>query len=199
MKKLLVLIALCALVGTLAYPDVEVQHPPGILLADIPFQQNLHERRLWKKDEYVFSALATFELEARVLSAAHYWFDASAALSPVDLALGWGIMSDSAVLDELRITQSGRFYYWRMEGNPAASIQEISQNSANMHLIPANDDIENALKDVQKGDLIWLQGYLVDVRSASGFRWRSSLTRNDTGAGACEVIWVEAIEWIELE
>jgi hypothetical protein len=29
------------------------------------------------------------------------------------------------------------------------------------------------------------------VRSGrDGWRWRSSLTRNDTGAGACEVIFV---------
>ena len=34
---------------------------------------------------------------------------------------------------------------------------------------------------------------LIEVRGADGWRWRSSLTREDTGAGACELVWVERI------
>jgi hypothetical protein len=30
-------------------------------------------------------------------------------------------------------------------------------------------------------------------RAPDGWRWRSSLTREDTGAGACELVWVERI------
>jgi hypothetical protein len=39
-----------------------------------------------------------------------------------------------------------------------------------------------------------LSGYLVEVLGDDGWRWVSSLTREDTGTGACEVIWVEQIE-----
>jgi hypothetical protein len=28
---------------------------------------------------------------------------------------------------------------------------------------------------------------------SSGWRWVSSLSREDTGAGACELIWVESL------
>ena len=31
------------------------------------------------------------------------------------------------------------------------------------------------------------------MRAPDGWRWRSSLTREDTGAGACELVWVERI------
>jgi hypothetical protein len=41
-----------------------------------------------------------------------------------------------------------------------------------------------------------VRGYLVEARGADGWRWRSSLTREDTGAGACELIWVESVSTI---
>jgi len=39
-----------------------------------------------------------------------------------------------------------------------------------------------------------LSGYLVDVRGDDGWSISTSMTREDTGAGACEVIWVEEFE-----
>ena len=49
------------------------------------------------------------------------------------------------------------------------------------------------------GDLVTLQGKLVDVeiRDAGGAvaaRMRTSLTRDDVGSGACEIVWVESVE-----
>jgi hypothetical protein len=41
-------------------------------------------------------------------------------------------------------------------------------------------------------DLVELEGYLVYVKG-DNFTWNSSLTRNDTGDGACEVLYVEKI------
>jgi hypothetical protein len=46
---------------------------------------------------------------------------------------------------------------------------------------------------VREGDVIVLQGYLVDVDHDSGWRWRTSMNRTDTGAGACEIVFVEFI------
>jgi len=38
-----------------------------------------------------------------------------------------------------------------------------------------------------------IRGYLVDVTGPRGFAWRTSLTRDDTGAGACEIVYVETL------
>ena len=38
-----------------------------------------------------------------------------------------------------------------------------------------------------------LEGDLVDIDGPSGFAWRTSLTRTDTGAGACETLYVRAV------
>jgi hypothetical protein len=32
------------------------------------------------------------------------------------------------------------------------------------------------------------------VRGPGGFTWNTSLRRDDTGGGACEILWAEAIE-----
>ena len=46
---------------------------------------------------------------------------------------------------------------------------------------------------LREGDVIVLQGYLVDVDHESGWMWRTSMSRTDTGAGACEIVYVESI------
>ena len=70
----------------------------------------------------------------------------------------------------------------------------IESHSANMHMIPADDDIERRLKSTRAGNLVHIKGYLVEATTKDGFRWKSSLSRSDTGAGACELIWVESLE-----
>jgi len=131
-------------------------------------------------------------VEARVLGAKHYSIDREADLAPVDLALGWGPMSQQGVLDALSISQSGRFYYWRTENFPIPR-RDIETNSANMHFIPANQDIEKQLKEIDAGDQVKFKGYLVKIDADDGWRWMSSITREDTGGGACELVLVDDI------
>jgi hypothetical protein len=38
-----------------------------------------------------------------------------------------------------------------------------------------------------------LEGDLVDVYGPDGFVWKTSLTRTDTGPGACETLYIRAI------
>ena len=136
--------------------------------------------------------LAKFSMTARVLSRDDYRFDAGADLSPTDLAFGWGRMSDSAVLRGIDISQSARFYYWRTKAFPIPR-REIETHSANMHMIPADATVAYQLKRVRAGDVVSLDGMLVEADKANGWRWRSSLTRNDTGDGACELVYVRSL------
>jgi len=46
---------------------------------------------------------------------------------------------------------------------------------------------------VRVGQVVALRGYLVRVQSPDGWRWNSSMTRSDSGNGACEVVWVRHI------
>ena len=104
-------------------------------------------------------------------------------------------MSDTTVLQRISISQRGRFYYWSTADFPIPR-REIETSSANMHMIPADDRVEAALKSVRPGQIVTVRGYLVEARAPDGWRWRSSMTREDTGAGACELIWVESVSMI---
>ncbi len=138
--------------------------------------------------------LAGFRINARVLAREDYTRGREAAFSPTDLALGWGRMGEDAVLDRLRIRQSGRWYHYRWSGDPPIPAREIARSSANMHMIPADEGVARALRDVREGDRVSLHGWLVGIEAADGWRWRSSLSREDTGNGACELVYVCAIE-----
>lgn len=167
--------------------------PPGSIAPNDPVQTS-GSGKIYDQNNYKLTALADFTVEARVLSKQTYSSDREAELAPVDLALGWGSMSDTAVLDQLSIGQSNRFYFYRWEKEPPRPPAEIATHSANMHLIPTTPALEKIMKDVRVGQVVKIRGQLVEAKATDGWHWRSSLTRDDTGAGACELIRVEAIE-----
>lgn len=137
--------------------------------------------------------LAGFSVDARVLSREDYHAGRESDLSPTDLALGWGAMRDDAVLSRLDISQSGRWYHYAWRGEPPLPPGDIARSSANMHLIPATEAVAAALHRVRRDDRVRIDGWLVEADAPDGWHWRSSLTRDDTGDGACEVIYVCAI------
>ena len=147
-------------------------------------------------DGYRITPLQPFSIEARVLGREDYHFDAGAAVSPTDLALGWGPMADPQVLSSISIRQSNRWYHWQVESFPIPR-REIEIHSANMHMIPANAAVAATLADVREGQRIRLSGQLVRVDGEDGFTWSSSLSREDTGNGACELIWIEQLSRLD--
>lgn len=169
-----------------------IDRPSGVLAANEP-RQRLVQRPAFQFGNYELTPLADFDVEARVLSVERYRTDVSSRLSPIDFALGWGPMSDSAVLEHFRIKQGGRFFSIYPD-EQAIDMQVALLSAANMHLIPASGTLENELKRVRPGNVVRLRGQLVSALGPNNFSWRSSLTRTDTGNGACELFYVEAIE-----
>lgn len=169
-----------------------VSYPPGVIAAAEPIQNNPDTTTVFSKNSYQIVPLANFAVEARVLAAEHYRFAKFSDLIPVDLALGWGRMSDESILKDIKISQSDRFYFWHVD-HFIIPREEIETHSANMHMIPSSDAIEKTLNNVRVGQVVKITGYLVEATSMEGVHWRSSLTRNDTGAGACETIFVKSV------
>ncbi|MCS7058144.1 MAG: hypothetical protein NZL94_04615 [Meiothermus sp.] len=173
-----------------------IPRPPGVLAPHAPFQAPLTpgSRVRSEKPGYCFGPVAHFALEARVLSKCLYRYDAAAPIAPVDLALGWGPMSDSAVLARLQLWQADRFYFYAWQGEPPIPREQIVLNSANMRLVPADNALRARLERLRPGNLVHIQGFLVDVMGPRGFFWKTSTVRHDTGTGACEVVWVAGLE-----
>ncbi|HEU4664762.1 MAG TPA: hypothetical protein VFS55_12110 [Dokdonella sp.] len=171
-----------------------IAHPAGVLVEASPMQSDPSDRTVVQHGDYALQPLADFDIEARVLSREDYTFDAGASLAPTDLALGWGRMSDSAVLDALEIEQSVRFFTYRWRAAPPIPPAEIVRSATNLHAIPADPAIARSLARVRVGDVVELRGRLVEASRADGWRWRSSLSREDSGGGACELMLVESIQ-----
>ena len=137
--------------------------------------------------------LAGFSVEARVLGREDYYMGREADFAPTDLALGWGRMTEDAVLAALDISQGGRWYRYRWKDQPPIPLDEIIRSSANMHMVPADDAVAEAIRGVDAGDRVRIDGWLVQLNTPDGWRLRSSTTREDSGGGACEVVYVCSI------
>ena len=187
----LVLVGLLAMAGFTWWQGRALAQPPGILVPEEPRQTEPASRSTWTRRNHTFTPLADFSLRARVLSRERYRFDRAAELSPVDFVLGWGPMSDTRILAAFTIRQQDRFYFWSSATMPLPAAEVIS-HSANMHLIPATEAVARPLLGARTGQVVELRGQLVRADGPDGWHWVSSLTRTDSGDGACEVIWVEA-------
>jgi hypothetical protein len=196
LQRLLLLIALGFFIGWLLRDDA-IEHGPGVLVPESPSQSDAGEARAFDHNGYRIQPLADFHLKARVLGREDYRLDREAELAPMDLALGWGPMSDEAVLQDIDISQGGRWYRWKAKQLPIPR-RDIERNSANMHLIPADEWVGDTLDEIREGSLVELRGFLVEVESDDGWRWRSSLTRDDTGARSCQVFFVERVRLLDL-
>lgn len=190
-KPAFALVVGCIAVASL-WAGGPVDRQPGVLASAEPLQTQTRAAA-FRIGDYQITPQADYEIEARVLSVERYRVDGGASLSPIDFAVGWGPMSDSAVLDHFRVTQGARFFTIYPD-EQAIDLRSALLGSANMHLIPATSTLRNQLYDVRPGHIVHMRGYLVRVDGPNGYVWNSSLTRADTGAGACELFYVESIE-----
>lgn len=165
--------------------------PPLVAHGAAPLQTNVpHDLALPIVADGTLTPLAGISMEARVLSRENYSLGREADFSPTDLALGWGHMRDDAVLARLDISQSGRWYHYRWQGDPPLPLDEIIRSSANMHMVPADERVAAQLHQIRPDDSVRIDGWLVRIDAKDGWHWKSSLSRDDSGGGACELVYV---------
>jgi hypothetical protein len=185
-----VVIALAIFAGYKLYSRREIPHAPGVLAASEPEQHDIGAAPAIERGEFRLRPRAEFSATVRILSREDYSVGALANLMPTDFAVGWGPMSDSAVLADIEISQGNRFYFWRTENWPIER-SEIETHSANWHVIPENPEVGKVLGSLRPGSVVTLSGRLVDIEGGEG-GMRTSLSRGDTGAGACEILLAES-------
>ena len=174
-------------------PSRAAAEPDQVLVEEglpIVFEARGHEVRLTPR--------ATYRITAYVVDTSRALLDEWDFALPMDLALAWGPVADPAVLRRMKFHLSGRYVSWWAEDG-ALSPRVIQDHVANHHLVPASEEVAREMNRVRKGDLVTLSGKLVDVEildrtGKSAFRSRTSLSRSDVGSGACEQVWVEAID-----
>jgi hypothetical protein len=164
-----------------------------------PFQDNniAVEPFILETNEARFKVtpLARYYIAARIVGIKEYFSDWNSLISPMDLALAWGGLAEPDYKRYIKYEQHDRWYFYRFNNSPFDK-QYITRHSANTHIIPATDNVMNGLYKLQVGQLVALDGYLVRVDAkynGKSYWWQSSLTREDSGDGACEVMYVTQI------
>ena len=172
-----------------------------VVVSDEPVQEALdkpitmHVERGKKK--FVLELTHRFEISGRVLSAEHYNVTWTNDFFDVDLGLVWGPRIED-LLERFHFHQDGRWLFWR-SSEPVSDEDRayVNAHSGNEHLIPKEGSrrVDHAIRWVEKGDTVRISGHLVVIRNSA---WqelaRSSTSRDDTGGGACEIVYVEEIQ-----
>jgi hypothetical protein len=125
--------------------------------------------------------------------------DWQATFTPFDLALAWGKLGVPLVDRWIEWRQADRWYFYHFyqaplgEPSPADYVRD---HSANVHVIPATPEVEEAVRQLKPDDIVFLEGMLVDVEAIvaeQALSFPTSLSRTDTGANSCEIFYVERI------
>lgn len=118
-------------------------------------------------------------------------------LNVVDLCVVWG---DNIQQDAYRAMSYSHDQWtcWYQTSSSEAMAAFDTSAISNNHLITDNPAIVAALRSARVGDQVHVQGYLADYttfkRGSSALQRVSSTVRQDSGAGACEVVYVETFE-----
>lgn len=118
---------------------------------------------------------------------------------PVDLCLVWGTNAKRKLFREkgVSFSQDCRWCWAQWRSDVGFNSNELSNN----HLVINDPKLEKKIKGFHVGDQVRLVGKLVNVKAklvgkagrydSSEITWQTSTNRTDSGAGACEVIFVE--------
>lgn len=193
------LLVLAAVLAYASWPDPAFVYTPGSLVKFIPTQRNLSGGRAWDYKGCAVTPLAEYRATGIVLSKLLYTRDEPALISPFDVGLGWGAMSDPEVLKDIECSQDHRFLKVGFRRLPDIDWFSLRSQLSNIHTIPASEAVRAKLEGLPSGQIATLTGKLVRVEFPGGGLWESSLRRGDTDDGACEIMWVEAVEATPVE
>jgi hypothetical protein len=147
-----------------------------------------------EKEHVTLEPLAHYRIAGRVVGTTRYRFGWQGALVPWDVGLVWGRAATDDVLDHIHFQQSGRFLHYLYSAKLPVDEGYLINHAANNHWIPASDNIRRAIAKLDDGDLLEADGFLVRAKRAGGGDWSSSLTRSDSGDGACELMYVKRLK-----
>ena len=146
---------------------------------------------------YTLTPKATYDISGLVVSQhrGNAFFNLGHKADPgniKDVCVVWGESVTNGSYRKVKFT-SGEFtcsYRWSGVVTPPFKPEKASNN----HLIPAHRTIARKIRAIHVGDQIRMTGLLVDYTVTKDgrdiFTRQTSLTRGDTGDGACEILYV---------
>jgi hypothetical protein len=162
----------------------------------IKFTKNDWDYHLTPTHEYEISGLVVSRMDYR-------WFSINKTdeVFFLDLCMLWGQNAASKVYknDNLSFKQDSRFCWYSWTGNLEVRKDQIS----NTHLVVYDNSLGKKLSKIKKSDQVKIKGKLVNIKAQTDnpgkyeggqFALNTSTVREDDGAGACEVLYVESFK-----
>jgi len=113
-----------------------------------------------------------------------------------DLCVIWGKNVETGVYQNMKFSNDS-WTCWASWPDSATGALFAMNALSNNHLLSDNDQVKTALMKAEPGDHIRLKGILAEYANKSnGFQRGTSTTRDDTGNGACETIYLDEFEII---
>lgn len=178
--------------GYLLYYNYPQSHGPGITAKESP----KIERVAWKESISFKGASLTpvkkISGEVRVIKKKHYYFDELSRYSPLDAFVGWKELSDERNLDYLYFTLNNREYQLDYT-KPPIELSLVSEQTDLWHLIPSSAVVEDEIDKLRNGNIIYIEGILVNISDDTNYEFVSATEINETTKKNGFNIWVEKI------
>lgn len=185
-------------------PVASADPPETIDLANEPVQQNIADPQpiYNRADGMYFMPGARYKIWAKVLGVRVFAeHDKGETGFPIDLGLAWGDVgkADYEKYVDIRFSKEYSANQWLMfqfkTADPPWPGPYFNSHVSNNHVCPATENLYNAILSLKKGDIVMLEGYLAGSMAANGQPvLGSSLTRDDTDAGACEAFFIQKLQ-----
>lgn len=175
-------------------PSMEFPVPSQLPLA-LAAEPVLLEAGKWLEPKWYY------EVDAYVLSVAEYSRGHLSDVSSRDLVLAWGPVAKPQNIHGIKVTQAERGFEWKAVDE--ALFRNIGPKAlglamANTLVIGANPLATKQLDSVRPGDALRARGYLVDVKTRESTVFaKSSIKRDDKGAGSSEIFYVTSAEVLD--
>lgn len=205
-------IVLCALIYSIIYKTRLDEKYEGVLEP----KQTATSGSIIKRINGVNVALnlvANYQIMGRVVDVERYnnsgkisdEYSMLNSLSQIDLGISWNDMAISKNNNKVTWISKGdrhlqAIYKDRRWVDEMGGLDKINQSWSNNHLIPSNNIVAEDINKIKVGDFVKIEGYLVnlmcELTAVKYIKYYTSMTRTDTGSGACEVIYVTNVTWI---
>jgi hypothetical protein len=140
--------------------------------------------------------LAEYKASAKVVGRESYSSGWAAKISPLDLAIAWGMLAEPDNERYVSYSQSDRWYFFEYKPDSPFKGSYIIDHSSNNHIIPSNENVRKAVKSIKVNEKVILEGCLVNLTgNYEGQRvwWNTSLSRNDSGDHSCELLYLTRV------
>lgn len=160
----------------------------GSTQTNLPFDFTM--KNIYQGHQVNIDLVASYEITGQV-GVIEYKDDIRSFYNPVDVTILTGDLN----IWNSTVYQHGRYAtLWTREN---VTHEYIISNFTNNHLIPLNDDVARDISTIERGDVVTITGHLVDTtfeRDGGRYATKTSLVRNDSGDGGCEMILVSKVK-----